>query len=281
MAYSLTATIPKLIDGKILRDLEKNLIAKQICTAKTDTPIKNQGDTVYFSSLADPTIGNYTGADFTYEAVKDAQIAMLIDQAKYFAFKINDVDKFQSIIDVQGSQIDRAMYGLRDAADTFLFGKYADAGTQLTEAGVTSATILSSVARISRVLDEKNVPTTGRWLAISPIVKERMVLAGIKFQIVNGGDFVGGFEFADYLGFKVYVSNNVNYTSTDETQVVSVMAGSANAICFADQIMKTKMTDLPFNFEMGCAGLYTYGAKVVKQKELVTSTLTFVSETAI
>jgi len=282
MAIATPNTIPKLYEAKILRTLEKNLVAKKLCNAKTSSPITKYGDTVYFPSLADPTIGNYTGADFTYEDLQDAQLAMFIDQQKYFAFRVDDIDEAQSVMDMKNSQLDRAAYGLRDEADKRVFTHYAEAHNQLTEAGVTSATIFSSIARIARVLDEQNVPANQRWMAINPIVKERMVLAGIRFQVENGGEGInGGVQFADYLDFKVYVSNNLHTTGADETQVAYVMAGSDNAIAFADQLMNTRIMPLERSFKMGCSGLYVYGSKVIKAKELVTSAMTFAAESTI
>jgi len=282
MAFSLQSTIPKLVSGKILRDLEKSLVATKICTAPIDAPITKMGDTVYFPSMAAPTITAYTGADFTYESVKDAQIAMLIDKAYSFSFQILDVDNFQASMDIQGGQIDAATYGLRDTIDSSIFDLDTGAGTILTEAGVTSVTIFSAIARMARVLDEANVSSMGRWLAISPIVKERLLLAGVKFQIHDGLDGVSdGTKFADFLGFKVYVSNNINFTSTGETQVPNILGGSQNSIAFAQQILKTKVVDIQNNFAVGCAGLAVWGAKIVKQKEVVSNALTFVAETTI
>lgn len=278
MAIYLQSTVPKLVAAKILRDLEKNLIATKICTAPIDAPITKMGDTVYFPSMADPTVTAYTGADITFENITDAQIAMLIDKAYYTAFQILDIDNFQSQIDISGGQVERAMYKLRDTMDATVFDLDTQAGTALTEAGVTSVTLQSSIARMARTLDEANVPSTGRWLAISPIVKERMVLAGIYFKTMEA---LGTLEIADYLGFKVYVSNNLNFTSSGETQVPNILAGSTNAIAFAQQILKAQVIDIEKNFGQGYKSLAVWGTKVVKPKELVSSALTFVAESVI
>lgn len=280
MAINSINVIPKLYSTKILRTLENNLIAKKICPMDPGAPITKMGDTVYFPALADPTVANYTGS-VSYEEVDDAKVALLIDQAKYFAFQVDDIDQAQANIDIKGSQAERAAYKLRDTMDAFILGKYSEAGTALTESGVTSATILSSIARIARVLDEKNVPENERWLVINPIVKERMILAGIKFQIENGGAGDSGLSFADYLNMKVYVSNNLHKTGSDETQVAYVMAGSNNAIVFAEQLVKTRMMELESSFKVGVSGLAVYGAKVLKPQELVVSALTMAAETAI
>jgi len=108
-----------------------------------------------------------------------------------------------------------------------------------------------------------------------------MILAGIKFQIENGGAGDSGVMFADYLNLKVYVSNNLYKTGTDETQVAYVMAGSNNSIVFAQQLMKTRMMELESSFKTGISGLSVYGGKVLKPQELVVNALTFAAESAI
>lgn len=278
MAINLQAVIPKLVSGKILRDLEKNLIARKICTAEPDAPITKMGDTLTFSSFAPVAIRDYTGADITIDHTYDASITMLVDKMKYFGFDILDVDAFQAKIDISGGQVDSAMYGLRDVMDQAVFDLDTQAGTILTEAGVTSVTMQSSILRMAQVLDEQNVPANSRWLVISPIVKSRMIAAGIYFKTL---DSLGTLEVADYLGFKVYMSNNINYTSSGETQVPNILAGSTNAIAFAQQILRSEIVRQEKNFADTYKGLCVYGCKVIKPKELVSSALTFVAETLV
>jgi hypothetical protein len=278
MGIVLNNAIPKIWEAKILRDLEKTLVGRKICTAPISGEIKNFGDTVYFPSLADPAVADYTGS-ITYEELSDAKIGLQINQQKSFAFKIDSIDAAQAVTEVKGGQLDRAIYKLRDAADQYIFSLYAQAGTSLSSSAVTSATILSRIARLGRVLDEANV-TGQKWIAISPSVKERMILAGIKFQMEDGGAGVG-LEFANYLDFTVYVTNNLNKSGSGDTQVFDVMAGSSNAIVFAEQVMQTRMMELEGSFKVGCSGLMTYGASVIKPKELVVDRMTLAAETAI
>lgn len=281
MGINAINTIPKLHSAKILRTLENNLVAKKICPMAPGAEITKMGDTVYFPGLTDPTISKYTGS-ITYENVLDSKVALLIDQYDMYAFDVEDIDAAQAIVDIKGSQIERAAYGLANSADAYILGKYTEAGTSLTESSVTSATILSSLARMARVLDEKNVPANARWMVINPIVKERMILAGIKFQIENGGTGLdGGLQFCEYLNFRIYVSNNLYKTGSDETQVAYVMAGSDNAIVYADQLTKVRAMELEGSFGVGCSGLHVYAAKVIKPNELVVNALTFAAESAI
>jgi hypothetical protein len=278
---AIVNTIPKLISAKILKTLENDLVAKKICTMDTSTPIAKQGDTVYFPGLTDPTIAAYTGT-LTYEDLEDATVALLIDQKNSYAFKVDDIEAFQSIIDVKGSSVERAAYGLKNVADTYVLGLYAGAGNT-TSATVTSATALSTVSTAVRMLEENNVPGGQRWLVVPPWFAEKMRLAGVAFSINNGIDGgKGGLSWVNYLDTDIYISNNIVTTGSNPTYVSKCMAGSYNSIVYADQILKSRfIAELEGSFAGGASGLHVFGAKVLKPKELVVITATQAAETQI
>src|SRR5665647_2356389 len=185
------AFVPQIWDSQILRTLEDNLIARQICKAVPSIKAKGAGDTVYFNGLADPTVDAYTGS-IIYETLVSSQVALLIDQQYKYAFKVTDVEAFMANVDLKGSQASRAAYTLKKAVDTYIFGTstspaIVDAGNTLTaDATCDSATILSDISTFSRVLEEQNVNSGDKFVVIPPWIKEKLILAGVKFQINNG-----------------------------------------------------------------------------------------------
>lgn len=278
---AVTVSIPKLVSTKLMQILENELVAKKICTAETGSEIKKVGDTVYFPGLAEPTVKAYTGT-ITYEQLVDASVALLIDQQNYVAFQINDIDAFRSTIDLKGTQTEKSGYLLRNTADAYVFGLYAGANTTVT-ATITSANTLSTIANIAKILGKANVPAGQRWLAIPEWFKQKMVLAGIKFQVNNGmNGEKGGMEYAEYQGFDIYVSNNVYTTGSLGTENSKILAGSYNSIVYADQIMKSRfIAELEDAFAGGYSSLHVFGAKVLKPAELVLADLTEAAETTI
>ena len=279
----LSASIPKLISGKILRELKNKLVAKQICTMEPDAPIKKKGDTVYFTGLADPTEQEYNGT-INYEDLEDGSIGMLIDQDRYVAFKIEDLDDFQSQLDVKGSQVDRAMYVLRNRADKFILELVKDPELQqfIPSTGgnvVTSGNVMSYIADGIEFLDENNVMGGMRWMVITPWMKQKLMLSGIAFQINNGMDGqTGGLSYANYQDTLLLVSNNVY---RDGEGFDYMCAGSYNAIGFYDQMLKSRVKELENSFEMGYASRYVYGGKILKRKEVVVFKAKKGTETAI
>lgn len=271
--------IPTIWSTKIIRTLEDNLIAKKICSREHEGDIKKAGDTVKFNGLSDPTIKDYAGA-VTYEELQDAGVTMIIDQQKYFAFKIDDVDKAQMNIDAKDSQAARAAYKLRETADTFILSKYVDANHKVTGT-ITTANVLSKIGEVSQRLAEQNVPENDRFIIITPWLQLKLDLAGVKFQINNGIHGTGGMAWAKVMNLDVFVTNQVVNTGTTETPISHCLAGAYNSIVYADQIVETEMIRLETQFANAVRGLHVYGGKTIRPDLLVDAEFTFGAETTI
>lgn len=274
--------IPELYDASVYRTLEDNLVMKKICTAKIKAPIKEYGDTVYFTDLGDPTITDYTGT-ITHEALKDSQIAMLIDKTKTFAFKVEDADALMTNLDTKGSQSSRAAYNLKDNIEKDFFqnvGIEANAGTALS-ASITSANVLSNVALLAQQLYDQNVTEDNMFMVIPPWMKIKLQLAGINFSINEGINGKGGMQWTKDLGFDVFVTNTVYNSGTAAAPVSTILAGTYQAIGYADHMLKTRSMELQNTRATGIDGGIIYGYKLIKPKELAKGVFTYAAETTI
>jgi len=279
-----TSFVPKIWNKAIMRSYEKNLVAKNICNTNAEGEIKAMGDTVYFNSLADPTVNTYSGSSITYETLSSSQLTLSIDQAKYFAFKVTDVEKAQANVDMQSSQATRAGYMLRDDVDKFILGKVTGANKTYDNSGsyvsVTAANAISVIGEIALILQQQNVPREKQFIVIPPWLQLKLRLAGIKFNIKEGASATNGVEWTNELGLDCYVSNNVALASGSTTNY-NVMAGSTDAIVFAQQILNTEAMRLEETFDTGVRGLLVYGGLVVRPNDLVCAKLTAGAETTI
>lgn len=274
--------IPELYDASVLRTLEDNLVMKKICTASIKAPIKEFGDTVYFNDLGDPTITNYTGT-ITHESLIDSQVAMLIDKTKTFAFKVEDVDSVMTNLDTKGSQSQRAAYALKDNIERDFFqnvGTDANAGSVVT-ATVTSANIISKLGLLAQRLYDNNVSESNMWLTLPPWMRIVMEMAGISFEINNGLNGTGGMAWTKKLGYDVYISNTIYNSGTADTPVSTILAGTYQAIGYADHMLKTRSNELHNTRAVGIDGGIIYGYKLIKPKELAKGIFTQGAETTI
>lgn len=269
---AITVSIPKLVSAKVIKELEKNLVAKRICTMDTGSQIKKYGDQVTFVGLDNPTVKDYEGT-IEYETLNDKGVTLVIDQQKYVGFKVDDIEAFQSAIDIKGTQVERAAYELKDNADAYVLALASDVAiTTVVDATGTGDEIsednaLQYFSRVARKLNEANVPAGQRFFVIDPMVQEYATNAGLKFGVNEGmKGFEGGLEWADYLGMKTFVSNNVKVAAG----VHYCLAGSYNAIVYADQIIKSRfIAEAETAFEGLYSSLHVFGAKIIKPAELV------------
>ena len=137
--------IPEIWSGVMLSSLKKSLVFAQpgVVNRSWEGDIRGQGDTVRIRSMGRPTIGTYTknSTTITPETLTDAQRALLIDQAKYFAFELDDIDAAQSVGGELEESLMEAVYGLRDVADQYVASLYtgAQVANQIGTVSVTTA----------------------------------------------------------------------------------------------------------------------------------------------
>jgi N4-gp56 family major capsid protein len=264
---------PQIWAANLLVALEKAHVFAQpgVVNRDYEGEIQEYGDTVKITSISDPTIGNYTAnsTSITPEELTDAQRTLTIDQAKYFAFKIDDVDARQARGNVMPEAMRRAAYKLRDEVDTYIAGLYTQvpAANTLSTTPVTAADPTACyddvLIPLSVKLDEANVPTEGRWAVLPPWLHGRLLsddrftdasASGTTTTLRNG--VVG-----QAAGFTILKSNNVVNVDGDD---YAVLAGVDLAISFAEQIRKVEAYRPESSFSDAVKGLHLWTAKAIR-----------------
>lgn len=273
---AINAFIPEVWASELLSSLKKATVLGSVCNRSYEGQIQNAGDTVRITSVARPTVADYVvgTTTITPEQLTDAQRSLVIDQAKYFAFEIDDVDAAQSVNGgaLMSEAAAEAAYALRDAFDQYLWSFYTEAASANQESTVsvtTGALAYTQIRKLALNLDEANVPTQGRWLVAPPwftsllLEESKFVEAdksGTTDALRNG--FIGR-----ALGFDLLQSNNSPLVTGDD---YAVMAGHPMAITVAEQITKVEAYRPQDSFSDALKGLHVYGAKVVRPDAITT-----------
>jgi len=274
--------IPEIWAAQLLVALEKSLVFAQagIVNRDYEGEISEFGDTVRITSISDPTIGTYTpnSTTITPEELNDAQRTLVIDQSKYFAFKVDDVDMRQARGNVMPEAMRRAAYKLRDVVDTYIAGFYTsvpaanDLGT-VAVAAATPADFYDDVLVPLKVkLDEANVPTEGRWAVIPPWLHGR-ALRDDRFVRVDASgtsEALRNGMVGRAAGFDILMSNNVVNSTGDDYEV---LAGTDAAISYAEQINKVEAYRPESSFSDAVKGLHLWGSKVIRPEALAGATV--------
>lgn len=276
--------IPELWAKKLLVALEKATVFASPLVVNSDYEgeITQMGDTVHINMVSDPTISTYTrGGTLTYEDLNTADTLLVIDQAKSFSFKVDDIDKRQAAGDVAGPAMARAAYKLRDLQDVAIEALFAGAasanlvngGSAVTATAAAPTQAYDNVLIPLRVeLDEGNVPQENRFVVIPPWLHGRLLRDDRFVRADAAGGVQGGVQGNGFVGqaagFNVMVSNNCSLITGDDYRV---SAGVPDAITFANQILETEALRLQTTFADAVRGLNVWGTKLVRPDMVATA----------
>ena len=242
------------------RNLNKQLVFGALANRNYEGKIENMGSSVRVPSIGSVTVGDYTGADITFQEDTGAYQTININKAKYFALKMDDVDKAQAIPGVIEALTDQAIYEMADVVDTELAKLYAKCKSKV--AGVIGTDKVSDkIIDLAVKMDEDNVPTANRWLVISPeiygqLIKEVPTISkGENTLGINQSYFIGSWG-----GFTIYKSNNVQRT----TKKYHCMAGVSAGLTLAMQINKMEAGRFEKSFGEYVKGLQLFGCDVME-----------------
>jgi hypothetical protein len=85
--------------------------------------IANMGDSVKIIKEPEVSVQNYArGTQITAQELDDQDFTLVVDQANYFAFKIDDIEAAHSHVNFMQMASDRAAYRLRDQYDQDVLG---------------------------------------------------------------------------------------------------------------------------------------------------------------
>jgi len=266
---------PTIWSRELLYTLKKSHVAGNIINRNYQGDITGEGDTVKIQTPNSIDVGNYTGADITFQGLTSATQSLIIDKAKYFAFLADDVDQAQANIPLVQSYMQESSYSLADVLDQFVLNFYtdADASNVIPPETLTSSTIYDKMVEAGRLLDNNDVPSMGRWIVLSPDEKALLSTSDDFTSASMLGDDTKRTGFTgEIAGFEVYMSNNVQ-EATETVDTVSenvrhLMFGSTSAITVADQIVKTEAGRREKAFGDYVKGLHVYGGKVVRPTAL-------------
>lgn len=276
---AVTNFIPTIWSARILQNLHKSLVYGQpgVINRDYEGEISDVGDSVRINAIGPISVGSYTKNSNISDPqeLTGAQATLIIDQAKYFNFQVDDIDKAQTKPKLLDEAMREAGYALKDTLDQYIAGLWTDIATDNhigTNAAPksdlnTAANAYAYLLQLGTKLDEANIPSDGRWVIIPPWFKEVLLL---DTRFINPGTPQGEERMANAVvgraaGFTLLQSNNVYNTSNDNYKII---AGHSMAWTLAEQIVKTEAYRMEKRFADAVKGLHVYGAKVVRPDAL-------------
>lgn len=236
--------------------------------------IKSKGSKVWIRVRPTINVGDYTvDGDISYQDLQDDKIELDIDKAKYFAFKVDDVDAAQADIKIMNEASIDAAKQMTIKIENVVFGSvYSSAGTAMTSQQITKINVLDWLVDINTSLDENNVPQDGRFVVIPPWVGGMIQKSDLKDASISGDSKslmrgTGNGALGTVGNLRIYISNNLTGSATSGTPT-HALAGHRDGVCYASQFVKTETLRLQNQFGDAIRGLNVFGFKVTKPEAL-------------
>lgn len=232
------------------------------CKLVADCHREYEGDCKYAQSVkilgvGEPTIGDYTGADIEIEDMSDTSQLLTIDQAKYFAFYVDDVDKAQSVPGLPEKFQEKSVHKLAVARDTFVANLIKGAANSTTASALTAEALKEAIDDAIVALRERNFNEEG-VIELTPkayhLFKNNLITLS-----TDNPEYIKRGIVGVYDGMEVKMSNNM---AKDATYSYCDIRGK-KAIAFAGQLEKVEACRAEKRFADIVKGLDVYGGKLI------------------
>lgn len=117
---------PVIYSKLVQKAFRKSSVVEDVTNTDYASEIANMGDSMKIIKEPDITINTYArGTTLATQDLTDADFTMVIDQANYFQFAIDDIEEAHSHVNFMDLATDRAGYRLRDTFDSEVLGYMA------------------------------------------------------------------------------------------------------------------------------------------------------------
>ena len=267
--------IPTIWSENLLTSLDKKYVGVANCNRDFEGEIKNKGSVVKICGVGKINVNDYTkDSDMSApQALSDTVQELCIDQAKFFNFQIDDVDRAQCSPKLMDLAMSSAAASIADVADKYVYSLYTNSATTVKHPNMSDGNLISTIIKARQALYENGVfDSSDVVLEISPAVAAALIQE--KITLTNDSNCFENGYLGSVAGCKVFVSNNIAKTTASTLNTYKCIMRSKRAIAFAEQLSEIDAYRPEKRFADAVKGLHLYGAKVVYPNEMVTLDIT-------
>ena len=271
----------------ILRSLQKITSLRNHCNFQYEKESKNAKE-VKILSVTRPTIRTYVpGTAITRESAADSSQLLQLNQYKYFNFEVEDIVKAQSVPGLMEALTDEAGKGLAEEGDKYVAKIVKeDVEAEAPTVSMSSSVITLSTTNAMSSVEDGFATLYGNdckvsdtfYLELAPKVfttyrQQLTELSTNNPEILKKGA-VGKINNA-FVCIENLLPTGKKQSSDTADNVCYNILRTEKAIAFAEQIEKVEHYRPEDAFTDAVKGLYVFGAKIVRPKEI------YVMKTAI
>lgn len=246
-------------------ELERKCILADWCNKKFEGQAKHN-EQVKILGVGTPTIGDYTGAKIgAPETVEDNSAFLKIDQAKFFNFMVDDVDKAQAQPGLMEAILTNTTRAMAIARDKHVASMAVNAGTLSGSLKIsTAAEAKTAIDAGILALREKDVEVDMEVVIEIPYFMYLLFKDKLVELKTNNDELIKKGIVGMYDNCYVRTTNNLYNDGTDYYGMIR----TKDAIAFAGGIDKTEAYRPEELFSDAMKGLNCFGAKAARPKEL-------------
>jgi hypothetical protein len=268
---AITNFISTVWSETLLNSLNARYVGVANCNRAYEGDIREKGAVVKICGVGDVSVGDYTkNTDMSApQTLDDTLCELAIDQAKYFNFQIDDIDRAQSSPKLMSEAMRVAAAALANTADAYVFSLYGEAGKTLTKQDVDADSIMDMLISARTALYAAGVSDmSDAVIEVSPEVAALILKAKIALSSDNGEALEAGC-LGSIGGCRIFVSSNIVKEDKGTVTYHKCLARTKRAVAFAEQLSEIDAYRPEKRFADAVKGLHLYGAKVVHPEEMI------------
>lgn len=277
MANNFGPTIQKVYSKNLQAHLREEFVGKQIANTKFDGMFIG-ADTVNFPRQAKLVMGTLAdfNANLAEQDITQSNETFVLDQIRYFAYRLNIIDKIETYIDPTNQTYVDIKEGFANEMDKSIFGQYQNAGYVVDDGNMETASnggdgfpiiaskanIYDLVTAVNEVLDLANVPQNSRFVVFSPKEKRYFKNSELLTHATEAGDKTIRKGFMGMIDDTMILwSNNL----PEAAGVRHALAGQGKPVSFASNLKPQVFVGTiaeSNNFTYQVKGATKFGTKV-------------------
>ena len=234
----LSAVTPEIWSRLLQIPLYKSLVSFDVCNLDMRAEL-TYGDIInkqYFGSLS---AMEYTpGTAVSAESLSFATDQITVDKKYHVTYYVDDMEQLQANIPLIQSMVPEAAYQLRDKIDGIVF-RSVTAGVPMDSldlgGGTASALITATTGNVIRIFSDareelrKLNVEEGDWIAIIDPTRAQLIeqeATSVGYNVADAtlrNGYIG-----DFMGFQIYVSNNMMTGETLSALATRGISGSGS-----------------------------------------------------
>ena len=270
----------KIWSKAIDRELERAFVFADGTNQQYSGEIKGLGDTVRILGIGKPTVTEHDliNGDITLstpEKVSDTSVSLVVDKAAYFNYGVGDIDKAQGAGNVMAALNEEASQEVANKIDQHIANlvhpdkaSYIEA-VKYTKTQITNANVMSTFDAVQAMLYANDVSPATEVEIILPPWLYMVFRQAYQNKDTDNSEYLTNGKVAKYGNMTIKMSNNVAVKNDGTRDVYYVQVRTKRAIAFAASEAHTEAYRPEASFTDAVKGFKLYGAKIVRNKELI------------